>query len=116
LDRDPYEDFETLTGYAAFEVYNGSCEDVHRADSTDYWDRSLTTRPRALWAVAADDMHKPQHDFATGWTWVNGERNRASVLSAIERGDFYATTGPRIERIRTDESSITLLTSRAQLV
>jgi len=112
----PYEVFDELEGYAAFEVYNGGCSDVDRANSSDYWDWSLTRRARPMWGVGCDDMHKPAHDFASGWTWVNAEKDEASILSAIERGDFYASGGPRIENIRVDESGITLYTTSARFV
>ena len=113
----PYELFDELKGYAAFEVYSGLCDKiVGRGFSNDYWDRNMTLFKKPRWAVAVDDTHKPQRDFATGWIWVQAERKRESILGAIARGAFYATSGPRIETIRVDESSITLHTSSARAV
>ena len=111
-----YAEFESLERYAAFEVWNGGCADVDRADSSDYWDWHLTKLRRPLWGVGSDDMHKPEHDFGMGWTWVNAEKSIPAILDALRRGDFYASSGPRIETIRTDGEAIRLHTSGAKTI
>lgn len=113
----PYEYFEGLEGYAAFEVYNGVCEKaVGRGFSNEYWDKYMTAFERGIWAVAADDMHHPAREFGMGWTVVNAEKTFESITEAICRGDAYSSSGPRIETIRVDEESITLHTSSAKAV
>jgi predicted metal-dependent phosphoesterase TrpH len=112
----PPEDLAGVTGFAAFEVWNGGCSDVHRADSSDYWDWLMTRFKRPAWGVGTDDMHKPDHDFGLGWTWVNAQSNVASILDAIRRGDCYASSGPRIETVKVDNGSIVLHTSSAKVV
>ena len=111
-----YEEFAKLSNYAAFEVWNGGCADVDRADSSDYWDWYMTRFKRTLWGVGTDDMHNPAHDFGLGWTWANAFDNVDSILAAIERGDCYFSGGPRIETIMFDDSSIALHTSSARFV
>lgn len=111
-----YDMFDGLKDYAAFEVYNGTCEKMSRGYSMDYWDRFMTREKRPLHVVATDDSHEPEWDFATGWTWVNADRDPASILDAIRRGDVYASTGPRIEKIAVEGEAVTLWTSSAKAI
>ncbi len=110
------DDFAALERYAAFEVWNGGCTDVGRAGASQYWDWMLTQTRRPAWGCAADDMHKPEHDFGLGWTWVNAEKNVPAIMDAIRRGDFYASCGPRIETIRVEDSRVCVHTSSAKVV
>jgi hypothetical protein len=113
----PYELFDQVEGCTAFEVYNGTCEKaVGRGFSNEYWDRYMTAFKRPLWAVAVDDTHRPERDFAMGWTFVNAEKTAAGIFDALQRGDAYSSTGPRVETIRVDDSTITLHTSSAKAV
>lgn len=113
----PYELFDNLSGYVAFEVYNGGCDkEVTRGHAVDYWDRHMTLHGKKLWGVAVDDSHSMKADFASGWVFVNAEKTPESIFGALRRGDFYSTSGPRIERIEVDEKSITVRTSSAKLV
>ena len=113
----PYEAFDALSGYAAFEVYNGVCEiAVERGFSVDYWDHYMTKFRRPVWAVATDDLHWMHSGFALGWTVVNAERTPESIYAALRRGDMYSTCGPRIETIRSDDFSIEVHTSAAKAV
>ncbi|MHC4714742.1 MAG: CehA/McbA family metallohydrolase, partial [Planctomycetota bacterium] len=113
----PYEMFDELTGYDVFEVLNGGCvKGTSRGIASDYWDRYMTRRGRAIFAVGTDDGHGSPHDFATGWTWVNSEKDPRAILEAVRAGNCYASSGPRIETIRVDDESITLFTSSARTV
>ncbi len=113
----PYDVFDRFEGYAAFEVYNAVCDNTRaRGFSSDYWDRLMKARRKPVWAVAVDDSHRLGRDFATGWTMVNAEKDPQSIYDALVRGDAYATCGPRIETIKTDDDAITLHTSSAKAV
>ena len=113
----PYELFNEIEGYIAFEVYNGTCEKaVGRGFSNEYWDKYIKKFKRPLWAVASDDTHQPQRDFAMGWTYINAPRTIEGIWDALRRGDSYASNGPRIETIRVADGAITLHTSSAKAV
>ncbi len=113
----PYDVFDELKGYAAFEVYNGSCDkEVGRGFSNDYWDRHMSRLGTRRFGLAVDDMHRPTVDFATGWIWANAEKESESILGAIARGDYYSTAGPRIETIRVTDNTIEVYTSSAKAV
>ena len=87
-----------------------------------------TRRSRAsaqLLAVATDDSHHPGKDSAQAWVWARcEERTREAVLSALDSGAFYSSSGPEIEALETEGGevvvrcsparSITLLTGRTK--
>ena len=113
----PYELFNELHGYAAFEVYNGFCDfECGRGISSDYWDFYMRRCKKPIWGLGTDDAHYYMRNLAQGWTFVNAEKNPESIYDAIKRGDFYATGGPRIETINVTDESITLHTSAARMV
>jgi hypothetical protein len=79
------------------------------------WDRMLTAGKR-IWAAAVDDMHhlaRPLDEDSVrpggAWVCVRAEKREAKeILAALERGDFYASTGPVLEEYVATETSLTL--------
>jgi len=67
------------------------------------WDELLTAG-RRVWGVAVDDSHHLKRPWGTdmappGKAWIvvrAAQRDARSILSAIEDGDFYASTGVEI--------------------
>ncbi len=69
------------------------------------WDRLLTAGHR-VWGVAVDDSHHLKRPWDTdvalpgkAWVVVHAERDAKSIVAALERGDFYASTGIELEEI-----------------
>ena len=70
------------------------------------WDRLLTAG-RRVWGVAVDDSHHWKRPWDTdvalpGKAWVvvrAAKRDTASVVDALRRGDFYASTGVELEEV-----------------
>ncbi|HET7710568.1 MAG TPA: CehA/McbA family metallohydrolase [Thermoanaerobaculia bacterium] len=70
------------------------------------WDALLTGGKR-IWAVAVDDSHHFKCSFddltvgpGRGWISVRASAlTEQAILAAIERGDFYASTGVELEDI-----------------
>ena len=67
------------------------------------WDRLLTSG-RRVWGVAVDDSHHWKRVWESdvappgkAWVVVRAERNAKSILAALERGEFYASTGVELE-------------------
>lgn len=111
------DQFGALDGFAAFEVYNANCEkDENKGVAADYWDVYMTRHKRPIWAVAVDDLHEWERDFAGGWTFVNAKKTPEAIYDALSRGDVYASSGPRIETIRVEDGTITVCCSSARLV
>ncbi len=80
--------------------------------STDeLWD-SVLSQGRLLYGVAADDAHKFQGNSrqpGTAWIMVQtSELSRNAILSALNNGDFYATTGVMLADYTVDENKLTI--------
>ena len=81
-----------------------------RPGTEEIWDRLLTGGMR-IWAVATDDTHTYFGDWTPekacpgrGWIVVRAaELTPAAVTGALERGDFYASTGVVLKEVRAGE-------------
>jgi hypothetical protein len=77
------------------------------------WDRMLTAG-KWIYGVAVDDTHHLQRVWdndvvppGKAWVVVRAEKRDAkSILGALERGDFYASTGVELEDIVTTPKSV----------
>ena len=108
----PLGDMMDLPDSTLFEVWNGH-PIVYNQGGTDStgeemlstearWD-SVLSRGKLLFGVADDDSHsfKPEDaenpDMARpgrGWIWVRADTlSQAAIMTALRRGDFYASTG-----------------------
>lgn len=119
-------DLAALEGDRFFEVYNGHPDVHNEGDSTRIgtdrmWDVVLAERllhgREIMYGLAVDDAHH-YHGQASrlvnpgrGWIQVRSESLETdSLIAAMERGDFYASTGVEIADIKftRDALSITL--------
>lgn len=102
-----------VQGWTFLEVFNGHPQ-VNNLGGEGHppvelmWDELLAAGRRVL-AVAVDDSHhfrefSPQRaNPGRGWVVVNAEERRAdAILSAMGRGDFYASTGPTLRSIAVE--------------
>ncbi|MBW7997098.1 MAG: hypothetical protein FVQ81_11125 [Candidatus Glassbacteria bacterium] len=101
---------DRLRNYSLFELWNTStnCNNLGGGGhlSTEaLWD-SLLTRGKMVFGIASDDAHQfkvrgPQYSNpGGGFVWVNADSLEAGALAAaLERGDFYSSTGLRLERL-----------------
>lgn len=89
-------DFKALRGNFAMEVWNTGCAIENAQDmNAPYWDEALDSGAR-IWGVATDDGH-PMYQHCQGWVMVSAENDPASILEALEKGEFYASCGPEIQ-------------------
>jgi len=96
-----------------FEVYNGHPQvnntgDDYRASSERIWDIVLANRLKnekgeVIYGLATDDAHNYHGGDAgpgKGWVMVNSKKlSTESLFDAMNKGDFYSTTGVTIKRI-----------------
>lgn len=76
----------------------------------------ILSSDKLVYGIAVDDAHhfkRPWDKTAAlpgqGWVVVRAERLSAPViLQAMERGDFYASTGVELEDYTVNEKSITI--------
>lgn len=105
-----------------FEVYNGHPQvnnegDENRAGTDRIWDIVLAKRLSSgtgelLYALATDDAHNYHGGGAgpgRGWVMVrSGELSPEAVLDAIDKGDFYASTGVMLKDITFNGKKLAL--------
>jgi hypothetical protein len=89
------------------------------------WDEVLTSGKR-IFAIAVDDAHHYQCDLpklpvlpalpGQGWIVVRGNTlTRATIVGAIERGEFYASTGVDIDDYSWTDEVFTVVIREARL-
>ena len=108
-----YADYGHLRGLWGMEVYNHGC---HIENDTGYagnaWHQMLSKgldgppRARPLFAAATDDTHI-SWQYGGGWIMAYAEtQSAASIISALEQGRFYASTGPEITALIRDGRTV----------
>jgi hypothetical protein len=92
-----------LERLAGMEIWNTSANtDLGKGLSTVHWD-SLLARNKAWAGFATDDTHGINDDFDGGWVCVKSERlDEASILTALNSGAFYSSSGPTIHDFRIE--------------
>ncbi len=101
----------------AVEIYNHSCVHLGLLDDEHALDDFLRAGKK-LFCTAADDNHNgkgfqaPYTDSFGGWVWINAEKlDYATIMNALQRGDFYASTGPQIFSLIQDGDVVKVQTS-----
>ena len=109
-------DVTPLHGLAGIEVFNTICQRMGRGESGIIWDDWLDHADRLLPAIANDDCHGTLdhgNDLFQGWTMVRAaERTPQAIVTAIERGASYCTTGPQIRSLRVERAADSELPNR----
>ena len=90
-----YPDYAGLEGLWGIEVFNSGCNrSGHREDGQPFDD--LLHLNKNVFPVCADDAHG-KGSCGYGWIQVKADAlDYDTVMKALERGDFYASTGPEI--------------------
>ncbi len=90
-----FRDFGGLQGNFAMEVWNTGCVMDNDLDvNAPYWDEALDAGQR-VFGVATDDGHS-MNQHCKGWVMVAADDDPASILDALEKGEFYSSCGPEI--------------------
>lgn len=105
-----------LKNVALFEIASGHpLINAQGPPSTEeMWDELLTGGKR-WYGVAVDDSHHfvcppPASAALPGQAWivVRAERDAKSILKALERGEFYASTGVELTDLAVDKKAMTI--------
>jgi hypothetical protein len=102
----------TAGGVSFFEVCCADFMGGSGHPSTDQlWDQVLTAG-RVLYGVAADDAHdfgRESRDPGSAWVMVRApELTAPAILAALQRGDFYATTGVGLSDVQATSEGLCL--------
>lgn len=107
-----YTDYMGLKGLWGVELYNTGCYRGGQHDTPQPMVDLLRSGENVM-PVAADDIHSRGDAFG-GWNMVKAERlDYATVIKALERGDFYASTGPEIKELYMEDGVLHIFTSEA---
>jgi hypothetical protein len=111
-------DLSKVEGPALLEIWNGhpmvnNLGGGGVASAEAMWDEALTAG-RRLFAVADDDAHhfKRLDDPAAaapnrGWVMVRSqELTQASIIDAMRRGDFYASSGVTLSDVQSTATAL----------
>jgi hypothetical protein len=114
------DELKALRNDKLFEIYNGHPQ-VNNAGGggvpgmEEVWDRILSSG-KLIYGLADDDAHvfkQPGNPNVAGpgrgWVFVHADRLAARpIVEALERGDFYASTGVELLDYRVTPSAITI--------
>lgn len=109
-----YPDYAGLKGLWGVEVYNHACNCVGYEEYNDRVFQELLTLGNTVYPVAADDFHRYEHGIAGGWIMLGAkDLTYPDVIEAMEKGDFYASTGPEIRSLTLEGTKLKLTCSEA---
>ena len=105
------EDYLGYEGFDFIEVHNTSCI-ISGFHESDHAYNDMMKAGKKIMPVATDDNHNVKgfegvrSDSFGGWVVLDAPRlDYPSVISALEQGDFYASTGPEIHSIVLDDET-----------
>ena len=114
------DELKQVASNRLFEVYNGHPQVNNLGGGSvpgleEVWDSILSAGIR-LYGIAVDDAHTfkdPGNRVVAGpgrgWVVVRAPRLEArALLEAMERGDFYASSGVELENYAVDEKAMTV--------
>jgi len=121
------EEMIALRGERFFEVYNGHPAVHNQGDSVhisteEMWDRInisyLESNKPMMYGLATDDSH---HYHQQGGKWSNAGRGwimvlsdsltAPSLISAMESGQFYASSGVTLTNVKLEENTLSIMVS-----
>jgi hypothetical protein len=118
------EDMLNLNGERFFEVYNGhplvhNYGDSLRPGTEEMWDKLLLNcfhkKKPLIYGLATDDAHNylsystRESNPGRGYVMVKAKELTApSIIQAMEKGDFYSSTGVELEEIHFTKSRLTI--------
>lgn len=109
-----YNDYIGLEGLWGAECYNTGCvlEGYHRDADIGVVDDLLKVG-KQVYPLATDDSHG-EHDRFGGFIMVKAESlDYGCVFDALERGDFYASSGPMIDELWLEDGILHVKCRRA---
>ena len=111
-----YPDYSELKGFWGIECYNTGCVRGGYPDTMQPIDDLLHLGEK-VFPVAADDAHgskEDPNDCFGGFVMIKaGRLDYDTIMEALEKGDFYASSGPSIEELYLEDDVLHIKTSPA---
>lgn len=109
-------DYRELKGIFAAEIFNYDCYLSGYEEDMSQCYQELLKEGLHIFPVASDDSHR-RDDIGGGWIMLGAKQlEYSSVIEALEKGDFYASTGPEIHSLTLDGTKLTVQCSEAATV
>ncbi len=110
-------DYIGYEGLFAVEIVNGGCVNAgHNVDENVFDD--LLRAGKHIYCTAADDNHNthgiavPVGDSFGGWVCINADKlDYSTIMKSLQKGDFYASSGPEIKFLSLDDNTVEMQTS-----
>jgi len=110
-----YPDYSGLKGLWGVECYNGAVH--HGYPETMQPIDDLLHEGEHVFPIAADDSHGSKEgleDCFGGFVMIKAEKlEYGTIMDALEKGDFYASTGPAIEELYLEDGILHIKTGPA---
>ncbi len=97
------DDYRNIRGVFAMEIYNHGCAVDGYPEFNDHAYDEMLRRGNKIFCIASDDNHNkrpeghPRWDSCGGFIMIKAEKlEYNTIMKALEKGDFYASTGPEI--------------------
>lgn len=111
-----YSDYSGLKGLWGIEVYNTGCDVITNMKETDTPFIDLLRAGNKVIPVASDDTHGSIELFG-GFSIIEAEKlEYGEILSAMEKGNLYSSTGPLIKELSVDKNILTIKCDSADRV
>lgn len=117
----PYE-YLNLENLFAVEIYNHSANMDGLFEDEIIFDQMLKAG-KHIYCMAADDSHNwkdfdcPDNDSFGGWIVINADNlEYETIITALEKGNFYASTGPDILSLKKENDKVYVETSPCQKI
>ena len=111
-----YPDYIGLKGLWGVEVYTGGTYLVGHDDLCSRTLDDLLEVGTRVFPLATDDTHKIARS-CSGWLMVGAKQlSYPDVIAALERGDFYASTGPELKSLTLENGILRITCSPCRLI
>ena len=111
-----YPDYAPLKGLWGMELRNSECIYLGNDDNNAWVYREMLNLGNKIYPVGTDDMHHPEA-LGRSWIMVGAEKlEYASVIDALEKGDFYMSCGPEIFDLTVEGDKLKLTCTDARQI
>ena len=110
-----YNDYIGLKGLWGVEWFNAASNTEGLVDSFQPI-KDLLLQGENVFPIAADDMHN-ETALGKGFLMVKAEKlEYGAIMDALERGDFYSSSGPKIEMLYYEDGFLYVRTDRPAMI
>ena len=103
----------------AMEIYNHTCYQMGYCEYNQHYYDYQTNRGLTMGVIAADDNHNRvgESDAFGGVTYILAEAlTYESILQALENREFYASTGPKIYSLSSENGELSIQSSAVERI